>query len=149
VISPTFFTLAVIGYVCATGLALAYLVQRHDLIHRLGSVATLGGWVCHSLALVIRGVEMGRPPLASLPEAVSVAVWVVVLLEMWAERHYGVRVLGAFVLPVAVMLSMSAVGRPLEGPDIDRALSGAWLWASRPSSSTSLARSCICCRSGR
>ena len=127
-ISPTFFTLAIIGYVCATGLALAYLVQRHDLIHRLGSVATLGGWVCHSLALVVRGVEMGRPPLTSLPEAVSVAVWVVVLLEMWAERHYGVRVLGAFVLPVAVMLSMSAVGRPLQGPDIDRALSGAWLW---------------------
>jgi len=128
VISPTFFTLAVIGYVCATGLALAYLVQRHELIHRLGSVATLAGWVCHSLALVIRGFETGRPPLASLPEAFSVAVWVIVLLQMWAERQYGVKVLGAFVLPVAVMLGMSTVGRPLEGPGIDRALSGAWLW---------------------
>jgi len=69
VISPTFFTLAVIGYVCATGLALAYLVQRQDLIHRLGSLATLAGWACHSLALVIRGIELGRPPFASLPEA--------------------------------------------------------------------------------
>jgi len=128
VISPTFFTLAVIGYVCATGLALAYLVQRQDLIHRLGSLATLAGWACHSLALVVRGIEQGRPPFASLPEAISVAVWVVVLLEMWAERHYNVKVLGAFVLPVAVMLSMSAVGRPLEGPGIERALSGAWLW---------------------
>ena len=127
-ISPTLFTLAVIGYVCATGLALAYLVQRQDLIHRLGSVATLGGWVCHSLALVVRGIEMGRPPFASLTEAMSVAVWVVVLLEMWAERNYGVKVLGAFVLPVVVMLSMSAVGRPLGGPEIDRALSSAWLW---------------------
>ena len=127
-ISPTLFTLAILGYVCATGLALAYLVQRQDLIYRLGALATLGGWVCHSLALLIRGVEIGRPPLASLPEAVSVAVWVVVLVEMWAERHYGMKVLGAFVMPVVVTLNMSAVGRPLEGAAMDRALSGAWLW---------------------
>src|SRR3989442_6041646 len=106
------------AYDGATGLALAYLVQRQDLILGLGSVATLGGWVCHPLALVIRGVEMGRPPLASLPEAVSVAVWGVVLLEMWAERHYGVKVLRALVLPVDLMLSMSAVGPSPPGSGI-------------------------------
>ena len=37
-------TLAIVGYVCATGLALAYLIQRHELTYRLASMATLGAW---------------------------------------------------------------------------------------------------------
>src|SRR5207245_10611132 len=52
-----------------------------------------------------------------MPEAVSVAAWVVVLLEMWIERRYGLSVLGAFVLPVALVLSLqSTPTRPLIGP---------------------------------
>src|SRR5881628_363462 len=87
----TLLTLAIIGYVAATGLALAYLVQRDELLHRLASLATLAAWVLHTGALIARAIELGRPPLASLPEAVSVAVWVVVLLEMWLERRYGLQ----------------------------------------------------------
>ncbi len=120
--------LAIIGYVCATGLALAFLIQRDELIYRLASAAALAGWAVHSVALVLLGVEVGRPPLGSLGEAVSVVVWVVVLLETWVERQYGVKVLGAFVMPVVVMLSLTAVARPLHLPPIDRTLSSAWLW---------------------
>jgi cytochrome c-type biogenesis protein CcsB len=70
---------------------------------------------------------MGRPPLDTLSDAVSVAVWVAVGLTMWVERQYGVKVLGAFVLPVVLMLSVSSVARPLGLGPIDRALSSAWL----------------------
>lgn len=123
-IHPAVFNFAIIGYVCATGLALAYLVQREELLYRLSGLATLAGWVFHAVALVARGFELGRPPFASLADAVSVAAWVVVLLEMWVERQHGVKVLGAFVLPVALVLSLTAVARPLAlGP----ALGGAWL----------------------
>ena len=83
----------------ATGLALTYLVQREELVHRLTSMATLAGWVSHTASLVVRGVELGRPPLVTLPEVVSVVIWVAVLLELWAEWQYQVKVLGAFVLP--------------------------------------------------
>jgi len=121
----TLLTLAIIGYVAATGLALAYLVQRDEMLHRLASLATLAAWVLHTGALIARAIELGRPPLASLPEAVSAAVWVVVLLEMWLERRYGLQVLGAFVLPVALAFSLQSTPmRPL----IEPALSGAWVW---------------------
>ncbi len=70
-------------------LALIYLVRREELIHRLASLATLAGWACHTLALVLLALETGRPPLGNLSEAVSAAVWVAVLLEMWLERHSG------------------------------------------------------------
>jgi cytochrome c-type biogenesis protein CcsB len=117
---------AVIGYVGATGLALAYLVQRQDLIHRLSVLAALAGWAAHTVALVLRSLELGAPPLGSLPDALSVAVWVIVLLEVLLERRTGVRVLGAFVLPVAVVLSLNVTsGRPVALPP---ALGSAWVW---------------------
>ena len=121
----TLLTLAIVGYVIATGLALAYVVQRDELIHRFASLATLAGWVLHTVALLALAVDLGRPPLANLSEAVWVAVWVVVLLEMWLERRYGLSVLGAFVLPVAVAFSLQSMPvRPLIGPT----LRGAWVW---------------------
>jgi cytochrome c-type biogenesis protein CcsB len=127
--NATIFNLAILGYVAATGLALAYLVQRHEVIHRLQSVATLAGWACHTLALIVLGVEGGRPPLGTLSEAVSVAVWVVVLLEMIVARQYGVKVLGAFVLPVAVILGLQATAaRPENLQQISPALKNAWIW---------------------
>src|SRR2546428_4322621 len=110
----TLLTLAIIGYVAATGLALAYLVQRDELLHRLASLATLAAWVLHTGALIARAIELGRPPLASLPEAVSVAVWVGVLLEMWLQGPDGLEALRRFVLPVAVAFSPQSP--PVEAP---------------------------------
>src|SRR3989454_7565078 len=121
----TLLTLAIVGYVIATGLALAFLVQRDELIHRLASLATLAGWILHTVALLTLALDLGRPPLGSLPEALLVAVWVVVLVEMWLERRYGLPVLGAFVLPVVLAFSLQSMPmRPLIGST----LRGAWVW---------------------
>lgn len=120
------FAIAVIAYVCATGLALAYLVQRDEFVHRLASLATLAGWAVHTIALVRLSIELGHPPLGSLAEAVSVVVWVVVGLTMWLERQAGVKVLSAFVLPVVLMLSASSAARPLGLAQMDRALFSVW-----------------------
>lgn len=117
---------AVIGYVGATGLALAYLVQRHDLIHRLSVLAALAGWAVHTVALVVRSLQLGAPPLGNLADAISVAVWVIVLLEVLIEQRTGVRVLGAFVFPIVVMLGLKATnGRP---GALAPALGSAWVW---------------------
>ena len=121
--------LALIGYACATGLALAYLVQREEIIHRLATLATLAGWIAHSIALIALAVETGRPPLGSLAHAVSTAIWVVVLLEMLVERQYRIPALGAFVMPVVLVLSLKAsAARPAGLEQIGAAFRGAWVW---------------------
>jgi cytochrome c-type biogenesis protein CcsB len=121
--------LALIGYACATGLALAYLVQREEIVHRLASLATLAGWIAHSIALIALAVETGRPPIGSLPHAVSTALWVVVLLAMLVERHYRMPALAAFVMPVVVVLSLKAsTARPAGLEQLDAAFRGAWVW---------------------
>jgi cytochrome c-type biogenesis protein CcsB len=122
----TLMNAAVIGYIVATGLALAYLVQRHELVHRLSMLAALAGWAAHTVALIVRSLELGAPPLGSLPDAISVAVWVIVLLEVLIEQRTGVRVLGAFVLPVAVMLSLKATSS--RSGVLAPALASAWVW---------------------
>jgi cytochrome c-type biogenesis protein CcsB len=123
---PSLINLVVVAYVCAMGLALAYLVQRHDLVHRLAVLATLAGWAAHSVTLIVRAVEGGAPPLRSLPEALWVGVWVIVLLELLLEYRSGVRVLGAFVLPIAVLLSLKAT--TVRPASLAPALASAWIW---------------------
>lgn len=125
---PALFNVAVIGYVCATGLALAYLLQREEIVYRLASLATIAAWAAHTIALIAQTVETGRPPFDNLPQAISVAVWVVVLLEVWGERQYGVKVLGAFVLPIVAMLSLKVSATPVDVARLGPAISGAWLW---------------------
>ena len=71
---PSVFNLALVAYICATGLALAYLVQREELVHRLASLLTLAGWACHTVALIVLALQVGRPPVGTLTEAMSVAV---------------------------------------------------------------------------
>ncbi len=125
----TTLNLAIGGYICATGLALAYLVQREELVYRLASIFLVAGWACHAVALIALGIEGGRPPLGRLPEAISVAAWVIVLLEMWVERQYGLKVLAAFVLPVVVILTLnSSAARPPGLQQIEPALRNAWIW---------------------
>lgn len=122
------FTLGFLAYVCATGFALAYLIQRDELTHRLAVGAALFGWVFQGLGLAARGAELRHPPLETLPDAMSVAGWVTLGVALWVERRAGLKVLGAFVLPVVLVLSASAVARPLGLDPVGRALSGAWVW---------------------
>lgn len=120
------FNAALVAYVCATGCALAYLVQREEIVSRAATLSALAGWVAHTIALIVLSIGVGRPPLGNLPEAISMAVWVVVLLEMWIERQYQVKVLGAFVFPVVLVLSLkSTPSRPVL---IAPALQSAWVW---------------------
>jgi cytochrome c-type biogenesis protein CcsB len=121
------FNLAVVGYVCATGLALAYLIQREEFVHRLASLATMAAWALHTLALIVLAIQTARPPLGTLSDSMSTAMWMVVLVELWIERRYGVKALGAFVLPVVLVLIL----KPLASPglaQIGPTLGGAWIW---------------------
>ena len=122
------FDSALVGYLLATVLALVHLVQRQEAIYRLAVLVTLAGWVLHTLALVVRGVEVGRPPLGTLVEAMSVVGWAAVLLTLWAERQYRVKVLGAFVLPLVALSGVSGAWLPPGFRDLAPALRNAWIW---------------------
>jgi ABC-type uncharacterized transport system permease subunit len=121
------YDVALTAYIIATAASLAYLVGRRDGFWRLGLVMTQVGWVCHTLALVARGFELGRPPFGTLPEAVSAVIWVAVLLELLAERQYQIKVLGAFVLPVVLMLGLT-LPTGLRALVLEPSHKSVWIW---------------------
>jgi len=106
-VNAVLYDVALTAYIIATASALGYLLGRRDGWSRFTILVTQAGWVVHTLALVVRAVELRRLPLSTLAEAVSVVIWVAVLLELWAERAYRAKVLGAFVLPVVVVLGLA------------------------------------------
>ena len=126
--NPVLFDLALVAYLGATVLALAHLIQRREAVYRAASLLTQAGWVVHTLALVVRWVERGRPPLGTLVEAMSVVGWAAVLFTLWAERQYRVKVLGAFVLPLVTVFGVSSAWLPAGLVDLAPALRNAWIW---------------------
>jgi cytochrome c-type biogenesis protein CcsB len=126
-VNAVLYDVALTAYIVATAAALAYLVGRRDGFWRVATLFTLAGWVCHTVALAVRGVELGRPPLQTLPEAVSVVIWAAVLFELWAERQYRVKVLGAFVLPVVLLLGL-ALPSGLRSLVLGPRIQSAWVW---------------------
>jgi len=126
-VNAVLYDVALTAYIVATTLFLGHLVGRRDALWRAASIVTQVGWVCHTVALVVRGVELGRPPLLTVPESVSLVIWAAVLLEIWAERQYQVKALGAFVLPVVLMLGL---GLPtgLRGLVLVPGIRSAWIW---------------------
>src|SRR2546430_2072255 len=97
---PTLFDLAIFGYIAATGLSLAYLVQREEWLHRLAAVAAIAGWGLHAVSLLAPALPLGPPPPRSPSEGRSGAVWGVGLWGLWGERPEGGRVLCALRLGV-------------------------------------------------
>ena len=100
------FDVALTAYILAATSALVSLAWRRDTFARLARELTLGGWVCHTAAIVLRGFELARAPVLTLAELVSVMLWVVVLVDLWMERRHGLHTLGAFVLPVVLALGL-------------------------------------------
>jgi cytochrome c-type biogenesis protein CcsB len=126
-VNAVFYDVALTAYIVATACIFVYLVGRREGFWRLSVLMTQAGWVCHTVALVVRGIELGRPPLVTLPEMVSVVIWVAVLLELWAERQYQIKVLGAFVLPVVLVLGL-ALPTGLRTLVLSPRIGSAWIW---------------------
>lgn len=122
------FHVTIAAYVAATGLALAYLVQRGDLVYRIAALTVRAAWMLHTIAIITLVAETREPPLGNLTAAVWMSVWVVVLLEVLIEHYWRVHMLGAFVLPVVVVLLVFAVSSPLSLQELGPAFRSAWIW---------------------
>jgi cytochrome c-type biogenesis protein CcsB len=117
-----------LGYLAATVMAVVHLIRRGERSHRWSVGLAWAGWGLQTLALVVQLVLQGRLPLFSLHEALTLVIWGGVLLFLWAERHYDIPGLGAFVLPVVCLLALSGIGFPREIPRLVPALGGWWIW---------------------
>jgi ABC-type transport system involved in cytochrome c biogenesis permease subunit len=105
-VNAVLFDVALTAYILAAVAAIGSLGGRRDQLAWVALLLTQAGWICHTGAVILRGVELRRLPFSTLAEMISLLIWAVILLDFWVERHRRVRPLSAFVLPVVLALGL-------------------------------------------
>jgi ABC-type transport system involved in cytochrome c biogenesis permease subunit len=105
-VNAVLFDVALTAYILAAVAAIGSLAGRRDQLAWVALLLTQAGFICHTGAVILRGVELRRLPFSTLAEMISLLIWAVILLDFWVERHRRVRPLSAFVLPVVLALGL-------------------------------------------
>lgn len=126
-VNAVLFDVGLTAYILAALAAGASLWSRRAPLGPTAALLTQAGWVCHGLAIVVRGFELGRLPVLTLAEVVSVLIWLVVGVVVLWERRYRAGVLGAFVLPVVLALGL-ALPTGLRTLAMEPTVHSRWLW---------------------
>ncbi len=120
---------ALFGYVLGTLHYLLNVVHPNRRVAAVGTVLTLLGFLAHTGSLAFRVAAVGRPPFASPYETLSFFSWTVVLVYLGFELRYQNRILGAFVLPIAVLAGSAAAALPRRVAELAPRLQGIGLWS--------------------
>jgi cytochrome c-type biogenesis protein CcsB len=86
----------------------AFLASKNKTIGLTGSLIAYAGFAIQTVAIVLRWKEsydmgFGHAPLSNLYESVVFFSWTIVLIYMFIEIKYKYRIVGAFVVPFALL----------------------------------------------
>ena len=110
-LSAKLFNATTIFYMLSMLAFCGYLAGRNQKVGLTGSALAWAGFVLHSAATLLRWKEsydmgVGHAPLSNLYESVVFFAWSTVLIFGIIDAKYKYRVIGAFVMPFA-LLSMA------------------------------------------
>jgi cytochrome c-type biogenesis protein CcsB len=121
-----FFKLAAFLYLVGTLLYLAHIVTLKQALSRLATAAVSIGFVSHSLALLTRYAEAGHTPVTNLYESLSFFAWMIIGILLACNLKFQIRVLGAFLTPIALILMFVGLALPKEIVPLAPALRSFW-----------------------
>lgn len=98
------FTITFIAYMAASFLYLVYMVQKNEKLGDICTAVTGIGFVANTAVLIFRTLVAGRPPFTSGYEFLMCFAWGIVIVYLFAEWKYRLKIIGAFVMPVAWLL---------------------------------------------
>lgn len=103
-----FFKAALFAYFASTVGYLAALLMKRVVPARISAWVLLAACVLHGVSFTFRVAGIGTNPVVNIHEALSFFAWVlsgIYLIIQWKTK---VKVLGAFVAPVALLLMIGA-----------------------------------------
>lgn len=121
------FMATIVLYFLATISFLVYLLRRSEALSKISLGLTAGGFVTHTIALVLRMLSVGEVPLSSVHEALSFLSWMLVLVFLAVEFRHRIHVLGSFIVPLALISLVSAAALPERVPTLGPALKTVWV----------------------
>jgi cytochrome c-type biogenesis protein CcsB len=106
--SSLLFNVTTFLFLLSTILFFAYLASRNSSIGLGASLTAFIGWGVETVAIILRWKESydmghGHAPLSNLYESVVFFAWTIILIYGLIEMKYKYRVVGAFVLPFALL----------------------------------------------
>jgi cytochrome c-type biogenesis protein CcsB len=117
----------VVFYLVGAVLYLYFIVTLAERSARVGRMFLLVGGILHGVAFVARYFAAGYTPVTSLFESLSFSAFAIVCVFLGFELRYNLRVLGAFVAPLAFFFSLFAAFLPGEVRTLAPALNSYWL----------------------
>lgn len=109
-----FFNLSSLFYLLGTLAYLSHIIFLKDLLSRMATLIVSIGFTSHSLAILTRYVEAGYTPVTNLHESLSFFAWMIVGILLIANLKYKIKVLGAFLTCIALILMLFALALPKE-----------------------------------
>jgi cytochrome c-type biogenesis protein CcsB len=110
-----------------------FLASRTQLAGKLGALTAWGGFLVQTVAIILRWKEsydmgVGHAPLSNLYESVVFFSWTIVLIFGLLDLKYRYRVIGAFVMPFALLgMSWAQLGLNSGIEPLVPALQSNWL----------------------
>lgn len=100
-----FFSSAFVSYFLASCLNIGHLIWLKEKLGRWAIGLTIIGFVVNTLALASRTKQAGHIPFASMYEFGMAFVWGLIVFYLYIVYRYKNYSLGAFILPVAFVLT--------------------------------------------
>ncbi len=123
----TLFYGALALYVVGTLAYLLLLWVKEGPLGRVATAATIGGFLLHTGALLLRLIAAGQPPPRTPYEALSLFAWITVLVYLALEVRFHRKIMGAFVLPIVLLATVAAASLP-KTAELHSALARTGIW---------------------
>ncbi len=106
--SSLLFNITTMAYLVSMLCFFVHLAFRNKQAGAAGSYIAYGGLLVQTVAILLRWKEsydlgMGHAPLSNLYESVVFFAWTIVLVFTFIDLKYRYRVIGAFVIPFALL----------------------------------------------
>ena len=106
--SSLFFNITTFAYLISMCCFFLHMATRNKEAGAAGSYTAMAGLLVHTAAIMLRWKEsydlgMGHAPLSNLYESVVFFAWTIVLVFIIIDFKYRYRVIGAFVIPFALL----------------------------------------------
>ena len=89
-------------------LSFLYVAIKKPVLSSAAIWVQIGAFVLHSAAIVLRGIDMGRLPMANQYEFATAFAWALALISLIFILKFRFPVLGAFASPVTLLLAIYA-----------------------------------------
>lgn len=93
------------AYLISAVLFIAYAISKKVLFSKIALTAAIFGFLTQCVALLLRWQISGFPPMSNLYESMALFAWAIVLVFLIIEYRFSIRIIGAFIMPMAFLIT--------------------------------------------